>query len=88
MSCWKCANCYRTNLLSEATCSRCGDPRRRPVDIARTNLKRAITRLIKAEIASSWKGGGDPADEPAIEQERTRAREAVDRAIYRLEIAT
>lgn len=31
------------------------------------NLKKAIQSLVKAAIADSWKGGGDPSDIPSIE---------------------
>jgi hypothetical protein len=38
------------------------------------DIKRAVTRLIKAEISDSWKGGGDPSDIPDIERELAEAR--------------
>lgn len=40
----------------------------------KTWLRAAIKRLIQAEIKDSWKGGGDPADFPAIEAELADAR--------------
>jgi len=50
-------------------------------------LKGAVTRLIKAEIAASWKGGGDPADIPRIEQELNNARTNYNSKMERLERA-
>ena len=32
-------------------------------------LRKSITLLVKAAIADSWKGGGDPSDIPLIETE-------------------
>ena len=37
-------------------------------------LRKAIQRLVDAEVADSWKGGGDPADIPFIEQELELAK--------------
>ncbi len=37
-------------------------------------LRAAIKAYIAAEICDSWKGGGDPADFPAIETELKRAK--------------
>ena len=34
-----------------------------------SSLKRAIQSLVKAAIADSWKGAGDPADIPLLEAE-------------------
>jgi hypothetical protein len=48
-------------------------------------LRRAVERLIKAEIANDGKGGGDPARIPAIEQELAQARDNYQRALKRLE---
>ena len=44
-------------------------------------MRNCIRRLVKAEIANSWKGGGDPADTPAIEKELKLAKAALNRAI-------
>jgi hypothetical protein len=33
-----------------------------------------VNRLVKAEVADSWKGGGDPADIPYIESELKDSR--------------
>lgn len=37
-------------------------------------LKQAIRKLVMAEIANSWRGGGCPDDIPIIEQELLAAR--------------
>jgi hypothetical protein len=37
-------------------------------------LRRAIRRLVRAEIANSWKGGGDPEDIPVIGEELHAAK--------------
>lgn len=37
-------------------------------------LKRAVTRLVKAEVDHSWMGAGDPADYIAIQQELDNAQ--------------
>ena len=39
-----------------------------------TKLRKAIERLVDAEIAHSWKGGGDSSDIPYIEQELELAK--------------
>lgn len=39
-----------------------------------TQLKRAVTRLIKAEIANQWKGAGDPQYYDYIEGELKAAK--------------
>ena len=36
----------------------------------------AVERLVNAEIADSWSGGGDPNDVPAVELELAQARHA------------
>ncbi len=41
---------------------------------ATTQLKRAVARLIRAEVANSWRGGGYSEDIPAIEKELKSAR--------------
>lgn len=43
----------------------------------RARLRRAIGRYTRAYNADSWKGGGDPDDIPAIEQELRSARKAL-----------
>jgi hypothetical protein len=46
-----------------------------PVSMLKLNaLRRAVRRLIKAELADAWKGAGDPANIPAIERELEKAR--------------
>ena len=40
-------------------------------------LKEAIRKLVRAEIANSWKGGEYPEDIPSIEKELTAARTRV-----------
>lgn len=40
----------------------------------KTWLRAAIRRLVEMEVADSWKGGGDPADWPAIEAALEEAR--------------
>lgn len=42
------------------------------VDI--TTVRRKIRRLIRAEIACSWEGAGDPADIPFFRAELKKAR--------------
>ena len=37
-------------------------------------LKVAIRKLVLAEIANSWKGGGNPEDIPIIEEDLLNAR--------------
>ncbi len=39
-----------------------------------TQLKRAVTRLLAAEIANQWKGAGDPEHYAEIEEELKAAR--------------
>lgn len=41
-------------------------------------VHKLLQRLIDAEVADSWKGGGDPADIPEIEQELREARAAFE----------
>ena len=43
----------------------------------RTKLERLIRRACNAELDDSWKGGGDPADWPAITRELRKARLAL-----------
>lgn len=51
----------------------------------RLQLVAAKKRLVEAEVADSWKGGGDPIDTPEIELELERARNAFERLLLRLE---
>jgi hypothetical protein len=37
-------------------------------------VRAALGRYVEAKVADSWKGGGDPADWPAIEQHLRAAR--------------
>lgn len=46
-------------------------------------LRRALRRLINAEVEVAWKGGGDPADWPLIDEELVRAKKAYLRALER-----
>lgn len=50
----------------------------------RNRLKRVVSRLVKAELNYSWRGGGDPANKPAIETERKRARAAYNQILNEL----
>ena len=43
-------------------------------ELEAANIKRAIRRLIRAEVDDSWKGGGDPIYIPDIEKELRSAR--------------
>ena len=38
------------------------------------NIRRIVERLVAAEVAHSWKGGGDPTDIPEIVAELAEAR--------------
>lgn len=49
------------------------------VTVGRPALMRRVERLIGAEIADSWKGGGDPDDIPEIERELRLARRELER---------
>ena len=44
-------------------------------------LMRAVRRYVHAYNCDSWKGGGDPADIPAIERELRNARKALKKTI-------
>lgn len=50
------------------------------MDIKRTKqeMKTRITKHVKAQIELAWKGAGDPADIPAIEERAKRAKKNVD----------
>lgn len=47
-------------------------------------LKEAIRKLVRAEIANSWKDGEYPEDIPIIEKELTAARTRVSVLITQL----
>lgn len=49
-------------------------------------IRAAVERLIDAEVADSWKGGGDPADIPYIEQELEIARMKFDSLTGKLKL--
>lgn len=49
-------------------------------------IKAAVQRLVDAEVADSWKGGGDPADIPYIEQELEIARMKFDSLMGKLKL--
>lgn len=51
-------------------------------------VRRAVKRLVKAEIADSWKGGTMPEDWSAIERELERAKDGYERAMRQLAEAT
>ena len=50
------------------------------------NLRRAIKRYVDAEVADSWKGGGDPDSYPEIEAELERARALLDKHLIAMEV--
>lgn len=47
-------------------------------------LERLIQLVVDAEVANSWKGGGDPADIPEIEAALTIARMRLKKLITEL----
>lgn len=49
-----------------------------------TALKAAIKNLVAAEVADSWKGGGDPADIPFIKADLRAARTRVETYVNKL----
>ena len=49
-----------------------------------SSLRRAVTRLIKAEVADSWKGSKMPEERVGIERELERARSNYHRQLRRL----
>jgi hypothetical protein len=51
-------------------------------------LMRAVQRYVKASIAESWKGSGDPADIPDIDSEHREACDAYLRALHDVRIRT
>lgn len=58
--------------------------KRKPFNPDKKRLQRKIHRYVKAAIADSWKGGGDPEDIPDIEQEYQAASELVFWEIWHL----
>lgn len=44
-------------------------------------LRRAVRRLVRAEVAYSWRGALPAEDMPAVVRERTAARKALDKMI-------
>lgn len=58
----------------------------------RKTLELIISDLIQCDIANSWKGGGDPADSPEIEDCLLEAKlaytQALDRRVSTKEILT
>lgn len=48
-------------------------------------LRRAVRRLVQAEVANTWKGGGDPADIPLVERELKAARKHYETVLKRIE---
>ena len=51
----------------------------------RKTLEFHIQELVDAEIAASWKGGGDPADIPYIEKELREAKENMVKILDRIQ---
>lgn len=49
-------------------------------------LQRLIKNLVQAEIADSWKGGGDLADIPIIEAELLLAKSRLAQYLLQLQI--
>lgn len=47
----------------------------------RNRITRAINKYVRAFDADSWKGGGDPADIPAIEARLRQAKKQLKRAM-------
>lgn len=54
--------------------------------VSQNTLRRAINTYTAAELANSWKGGGDPDDWPAIELRLKRARARLDLLLRALPI--
>ena len=44
-------------------------------------VRAAVRGLVKAEVADSWKGGGDPEDIPLIEERLKHAKQKLDAAL-------
>lgn len=51
--------------------------------MTRKRLMHYIKQVIDTEIADSWKGGGDPRDEPEIEERLKKAHIALQKALDR-----
>ena len=49
-------------------------------------LKRAVNRLIKAEIEASWKGSMYPSDWPEVDRKLASARRNYNDALGRLRV--
>lgn len=47
-------------------------------------LKKLVIELVKAAVAESWSGGGDPADIPALEAQLALAQAKLDHYINHL----
>lgn len=50
--------------------------------------RKAMKRLIAAEIADSWKGGGDPEHIPGVERELREARKELSQLFFSREEGT
>ena len=50
--------------------------------ITRHRIREAIKRYASAVAEDSWKGGGDPADIPAIERELKESKKSLDVLIF------
>jgi len=55
--------------------------------VSTSALKRAVTRLIKAEVAASWLGLQDYEDHPQIKQELALARKRYEEALAKLRVS-
>ncbi len=49
------------------------------------HLKTLIRQLVQAELADSWKGGGDPDDVPDIEKELIKCKRQIKQYIEHLQ---
>lgn len=49
-------------------------------------LRKAVKKLIKAEVADSWKGGGYVEDSPTIKAELVMAKAEFEKALDALRI--
>lgn len=49
-------------------------------------LRKRIAKLVKAEVADSWKGGGNPADKPIIEEDLRIANKRLREYIVTLQL--
>ena len=59
-------------------------PNGQDAEARRQRLRRVVRELVAAEIADSWKGGGDPVDIPYIEARVKVARRAFNIALKAL----